>query len=42
MTLDVCAENWSSAIYQASSLSALLEQFPQTGWNWDDIDSPRS
>ncbi|MGW0840983.1 SMI1/KNR4 family protein [Streptomyces sp. NPDC002787] len=42
VTLDVSAENWSSAIYQASSLSALLEQFPQTGWKWDDTDSLHS
>ncbi|MGW3158435.1 SMI1/KNR4 family protein [Streptomyces sp. NPDC001089] len=32
VTLDVSAENWSSAIHQAASLSALLEQFPRTGW----------
>ncbi|MEU9713859.1 SMI1/KNR4 family protein [Streptomyces sp. NPDC047976] len=42
VTLDVSAENWSSAIYQAPSLSALLEQFPQTGWRWDDSDSAHS
>ncbi|SEB63438.1 SMI1/KNR4 family protein [Streptomyces sp. TLI_105] len=38
VTLDVSAENWSSAIHQAASLSALLEQFPRTGWKWDDTD----
>ncbi|GGU80463.1 hypothetical protein GCM10010275_14010 [Streptomyces litmocidini] len=37
-TLDVSAEDWSSAIHQAASLSALLDQFPQTGWKWDDTD----
>ncbi|MEU2549926.1 SMI1/KNR4 family protein [Streptomyces roseolus] len=36
VTLDVSAEDWSSAIYQATSLSDLLEHFPQTGWKWDD------
>ncbi len=40
VTLDVSAEDWSSAIHQAASLSALLEQFPQTGWKWDEIDLP--
>ncbi|NGO75219.1 hypothetical protein G6045_05915 [Streptomyces sp. YC504] len=34
--LDVSAQDWSSAIHQASSLADFLEQFPQTGWNWDD------
>ncbi|MBX9427496.1 SMI1/KNR4 family protein [Streptomyces lateritius] len=42
VTLDVSAENWSSAIHQAPSLSALLEHFPQTGWKWDETDSPHS
>ncbi|MFA7764457.1 SMI1/KNR4 family protein [Streptomyces sp. NRRL S-448] len=42
VTLDVSAENWSSAIYQAPSLSALLGQFPHTGWKWDDTDSAHS
>ena len=42
VTLDVSAENWSAAIHQASSLSALLEQFPQTGWKWDGTDSLHS
>uniref|UniRef100_A0AAU3HP69 SMI1/KNR4 family protein n=1 Tax=Streptomyces sp. NBC_01393 TaxID=2903851 RepID=A0AAU3HP69_9ACTN len=36
--LDVSAQDWSSAIHQATSLSALLEQFPGTGWKWDDSD----
>jgi hypothetical protein len=30
--LDVTAENWSAAIYQASSLTALLTQLPEQGW----------
>ncbi|MBO1330726.1 SMI1/KNR4 family protein [Streptomyces sp. VRA16 Mangrove soil] len=34
--LDVSAQDWSSAIHQASSLTAFLEEFPQTGWKWDD------
>ncbi|MFF4147819.1 SMI1/KNR4 family protein [Streptomyces sp. NPDC001698] len=34
--LDVSAEGWSSAIQQATSFSALLEQFPETGWKWDE------
>ncbi|MGW1818989.1 SMI1/KNR4 family protein [Streptomyces sp. NPDC002125] len=38
VTLDVSAEDWSSAIHQAASLSALLEHFPRTGWKWDDTD----
>ncbi|MFF9915314.1 SMI1/KNR4 family protein [Streptomyces sp. NPDC013457] len=38
VTLDVSAEDWSSAIHQAASLSALLDQFPHTGWKWDDPD----
>ncbi|MFD9332565.1 SMI1/KNR4 family protein [Streptomyces sp. NPDC060065] len=36
--LDVSAQDWSSAIHQAASLSALLEQFPETGWKWDDSE----
>ncbi|MFE5948433.1 SMI1/KNR4 family protein [Streptomyces massasporeus] len=38
VTFDVSAEDWSSAIHQAASLSALLEQFPRTGWKWDEVD----
>ncbi|MEV8529407.1 SMI1/KNR4 family protein [Streptomyces sp. NPDC052000] len=34
--LDVSAQDWSSAIHQASSLASFLEAFPQTGWKWDD------
>jgi hypothetical protein len=30
--LDITAEDWSEAIPQASSLMALLEQFPERGW----------
>ncbi|MDA5279998.1 hypothetical protein [Streptomyces sp. Isolate_45] len=37
--LDVSAENWSSAIHQAPSLSAPLEQFPRTGWKGDESGS---
>ncbi|MEY9996397.1 hypothetical protein ABIE67_008429 [Streptomyces sp. V4I8] len=36
--LDVSAQDWSSAIHQATSFSALLEQFPETGWKWDDAE----
>ncbi|MFF0046830.1 SMI1/KNR4 family protein [Streptomyces sp. NPDC005498] len=36
--LDVSAQDWSSAIQQATSFSALLEQFPETGWKWDDSE----
>jgi len=36
--LDVSAQDWSSAIHQATSFSALLEQFPETGWKWDDSE----
>ncbi|MET7630650.1 MULTISPECIES: SMI1/KNR4 family protein [unclassified Streptomyces] len=36
--LDVSAQEWSSAIQQATSFSALLEQFPETGWKWDDSE----
>jgi hypothetical protein len=36
--LDVSAHDWSSAIHQATSFSALLEQFPETGWKWDDSE----
>jgi SMI1-KNR4 cell-wall len=33
--LDITAEDWSAALYQAPSLSALLERFPLSGWRWD-------
>ncbi|MFE5923705.1 SMI1/KNR4 family protein [Streptomyces sp. NPDC056468] len=36
--LDVSAQDWSSAIHQATSFSSLLEQFPETGWKWDDSE----
>ncbi|MFF1842949.1 SMI1/KNR4 family protein [Streptomyces sp. NPDC058217] len=36
--LDVSAQDWSSAIQQETSFSALLEQFPETGWKWDDSE----
>ncbi|WP_435191442.1 SMI1/KNR4 family protein [Streptomyces sp. bgisy126] len=42
VTLDVSAEDWSSAIHQATSLFALLENFSQSGWKWDDVDPPLS
>ncbi|MGW0697820.1 SMI1/KNR4 family protein [Streptomyces sp. NPDC002867] len=34
--LDVSAQDWSSAIHQATSFSALLDQFPETGWKRDE------
>lgn len=37
--LDISAQDWSSAIHQAASLSALLEHFPETGWRWEDPES---
>ncbi|MFJ2933037.1 SMI1/KNR4 family protein [Streptomyces sp. NPDC087219] len=40
VTLDVSAEDWSSAIHQAPSLTAFLEGFARTGWNWDDTEPP--
>ena len=30
--LDITAENWSEAIHQASTLTALLAQLPVRGW----------
>ncbi|WP_037622805.1 SMI1/KNR4 family protein [Streptomyces aureus] len=36
--LDVSAQDWSSAIHQATSFSALLEQFPETGWKWGESE----
>jgi hypothetical protein len=33
--LDITAEGWPAALYQAPSLTALLEQFPQRGWSFD-------
>ncbi|MET7854919.1 SMI1/KNR4 family protein [Streptomyces avermitilis] len=36
--LDVSAQDWSSVIHQATSFSALLEQFPETGWKWDESE----
>ncbi|QIP87833.1 hypothetical protein GLX30_31660 [Streptomyces sp. Tu 2975] len=40
--LDVSAHDWSSAIHQATSFSALLEQFPRAGWKWDEVEPSRS
>jgi len=33
--LDITAEDWSDAIYQALSLTALLAQLPERGWLFD-------
>jgi hypothetical protein len=33
--LDITAEGWPAALYQAPSLTALLEQFPQRGWSFE-------
>lgn len=33
--LDITAEGWPAALYQAPSLSVLLERFPRSGWRWD-------
>jgi hypothetical protein len=33
--LDITAEDWSDAVYQASSLTALLAQLPERGWFFD-------
>src|SRR6266853_2181528 len=30
--LDLTAQDWSDAVYQASSLAALLAQLPERGW----------
>ncbi len=42
LLLDVSAQDWSSAVHQASSLSVLLRQFPQNGWNFDESASSSS
>ena len=39
---DVAAQDWPSAIHQATSFSALLEQFPETGWRRDASGPPPS
>jgi hypothetical protein len=31
--LDITAEDWSDALYQASSLTELLQRFPDHGWS---------
>lgn len=36
--LDITAEDWSAALYQAPSLSALLEGLPLHGWSWEAVD----
>jgi SMI1 / KNR4 family (SUKH-1) len=33
--LDITAEGWPAALYQAPSLSVLLERFPRSGRSWD-------
>ena len=33
--LDLTAQDWSDAVYQASSLTALLAQLPERGWLFD-------
>jgi len=33
--LSITAEDWSDAVYQASSLTALLAQLPERGWLFD-------
>jgi hypothetical protein len=33
--LDITAQDWSDAVYQASSLTALLAQPPERGWLFD-------
>ncbi len=33
--LDITAEDWSAALYQAPSLTALLTQLPAQGWLFD-------
>jgi hypothetical protein len=38
LLIDVSAQDWSSAIPQAPSLSALLEHFADSGWEWDDSE----
>ena len=36
--LDITAENWDDAIFQASSLTELLDQIRQTGWLYETDD----
>lgn len=33
--LDITAENWSAALFQAPSLTALLKQLPTKGWQFE-------
>jgi len=33
--LNLTAQDWSDAVYQASSLAALLAQLPERGWLFD-------
>jgi hypothetical protein len=36
--LDITAESWEDALFQAYSLTELLDQFPQTGWLYETDD----
>jgi hypothetical protein len=36
--LDITAEGWDAAIYQAPSFAALMAEFPTTGWRFDAED----
>jgi hypothetical protein len=38
LLIDVSAQDWSSAIPQAPSLSALLGHFADRGWEWDNSE----
>jgi len=38
--LDVTAENWTAAIFQASSLTEFLDLFPKRGWLFGNADRP--
>jgi hypothetical protein len=33
--LDITAEDWSRAVYQAPTLTELLREFPNRGWVWE-------
>jgi hypothetical protein len=36
--LDVAAEDWGAAIFQAPSITNFLDRFPERGWSFDDQD----
>jgi len=40
--LDITGDDWTAALYQAPSLTALLEQFPQLGWSFEHGNSTAS